>query len=65
MRPVDNPRDMTMLHRIEVQVVGVASKVMLIGNAVLPEPTLPDAAFSLENPARGQVLAGLDACREA
>ena len=43
MRPVADPADETMLHRIEADVVDVARKIIIIADGVLPIVALPDA----------------------
>src|SRR5690606_29006767 len=43
-RPVRRPRDMPVLHRIEVHVIDVPTIVLLVEDQPLPEPALPDSA---------------------
>ena len=42
IRPILRMRDMLMLYRVEMNVIGVPSKVRLVTNLVLPESPLPD-----------------------
>jgi hypothetical protein len=46
VRPVANPSDIAVLHRIEVDVIDVTLEVRIISNSVLPEPPLPDSRFA-------------------
>lgn len=54
-----------MLDGIEMQRVGMLGKVLLVADAVLPESSLPDAAFSLQDAASGKSFFGRDTRREA
>ena len=47
MRPVDNTRDMSVLDRIEMDIVDMALQIGIIANGVLPIATLQDALLSL------------------
>jgi hypothetical protein len=53
MRPVDNTRDMSVLDRIEMDIVDMALQIGIIANGVLPIATLPDALLSLARLACG------------
>src|SRR5712671_2285362 len=64
VRPVDNTRDMSVLDRIEVDVVDIALQIGIIANGVLPIATLPDALLSLAHLACGS-RQGSKAAREA
>ena len=46
MRPVDNTRDMSVLDRIEMDIVDMALQIGIIANGVLPIATLPDALLA-------------------
>ena len=37
---------MSVLHRIVVNVIHMAGKILLIANEMFPEPPLPDAALA-------------------
>ena len=47
MRPIGYARDVSVLHRIEMNVVDMAFKIRVITNRVLPIATLPDALLPL------------------
>jgi hypothetical protein len=64
MRPVDNTRDMSVLDRIEMDIVDMALQIGIIANGVLPIATLPDALLSLARLACGS-RQGDKASREA
>ncbi len=64
MRPVDNTRDMSVLDRIEMDIVDIALQIGIIANGVLPIATLPDALLSLARLACGSRQGG-KAAREA
>jgi hypothetical protein len=53
MRPIRNPRDVSMLYRIEMNVIDVTFKIRVVTNGVLPVAALPDAFFSFRNFTRG------------
>ena len=46
IRPILNSADQAVLHRIDHAIFDVARVVGLIPDQVLPEPALPDAAFT-------------------
>src|SRR5262249_46469297 len=46
VRPVANPSDITVLHRIEVDVIDVTLEVRIVSDCVLPKPSLPDSRFA-------------------
>jgi hypothetical protein len=46
VRPIANPSDITVLHRIEVKVIDVTLKVRIVSDCVLPKPSLPDPRFA-------------------
>src|SRR5690606_4298250 len=56
MRPVAGAAHVAMLHRIDVDVVDMRPQVTLIANSMLPEPALPDAAFTFVFAAGGNHL---------
>ena len=64
MRPVDNTRDMSVLDRIEMDIVDMALQIGIIANGVLPIATLPDTLLSLAHLACGS-RQGSKAAREA
>ena len=39
VRPVANPRDISVLHRIEVDVIDVTFEVLVVADRVLPKPS--------------------------
>jgi hypothetical protein len=41
VRPVANPSDITVLHRIEVDVIDMTLEVGIVSDCVLPKPSLP------------------------
>jgi hypothetical protein len=45
MWPIGYARNVSVLHRIEMNIIDMAFKVRVIANSVLPIPTLPDAFF--------------------
>jgi hypothetical protein len=47
MRPVSYPRDMAVLHRIEMDVIDVTREIAFVAQRVLPITALPDAALAL------------------
>jgi len=49
VRPVRGPRDVPVLHRVEMDVVDVALEVSVVANGVFPIASLPDALFTLRN----------------
>jgi len=46
VRPVANPSDITVLHRIEVDVIDVTLEIRIISDCVLPKSSLPDSRFA-------------------
>lgn len=50
MRPVARTRHVTVLHRIDVDVVDVIGQITIIADRVLPITALPDAAFASRLP---------------
>jgi hypothetical protein len=46
VRPVANASDITVLHRIEVNVIDVTLEVRIISDCVLPKTSLPDSRFT-------------------
>src|SRR5688500_5262149 len=46
IRPIYHPDRVTVLDRIEVDVVEMTLKILFVHDHVFPEPALPDAAFS-------------------
>ena len=56
MRPIRYARDMSMLQRIEMNVVDMALQIGVVANGVLPIATLPDALLSFGNFACGSRL---------
>jgi hypothetical protein len=50
VRPIGDPRDFRVLHRIEVNVIDVAFKVGVVANGVLPKATLPAVRSSRAPP---------------
>jgi hypothetical protein len=49
MRPIGHARNVSVLHRIEVDVIDMTLKIRIIANGVLPVPALPDAFFPFGN----------------
>lgn len=47
MRPVRGFVCVSVLHGIEMYVIDVESQIFIVADGVLPETTLPDAAFAL------------------
>src|SRR5262245_19019137 len=45
--PINRPRNKSMLDGVEMDVIDVPRVIRVIANDVLPESTLPDAAFVL------------------
>src|SRR5205085_12008393 len=52
VRPIDYPRDVPMLHRIEMDVIDMALEIRFVANRMLPIAALPDALLSFHNLAR-------------
>jgi hypothetical protein len=52
MRPINDARDMSMFHWIEMDVIDMALQIRVIANRVFPIATLPDALFSFASFAR-------------
>jgi hypothetical protein len=48
MGPIGYAGDVSMLHRIEMNVVGVAFRIGVIANGVLPAAALPYALVTLD-----------------
>src|SRR5437763_11292425 len=46
VRPVEDPSHISVLHRIEVDVIDVTVEVRVIADCVLPKPSLPDSRFA-------------------
>src|SRR5262245_10221116 len=46
VRPVTDPGDISVLHRIEVDVIDVAREIRVITDCMLPKPSLPDSRFA-------------------
>jgi hypothetical protein len=46
MRPIGYARNVSVLHRIEMNIIDMAFKIRVIANSVLPIPTPPNAFFS-------------------
>ncbi len=53
MRPIGYTRDVSVLHRIEMNVIDMAIQIRIIANRVFPMAALPDPLLSLDNFARG------------
>jgi hypothetical protein len=49
VRPIGDPADMPMLHRIEVNVIDMTRQIGIIANRVLPVTSLPDALLSFSD----------------
>ena len=47
VRPVDDTRDIPMLHRIKMNVVDMPLKIRVIADRMLPVAALPDAFLAL------------------
>ena len=47
--PIDHTRDVTVLHRIEMDVVDVTFEISIIANGMLPVASLPDTLFPLRD----------------
>ena len=45
MRPITDTRDMSVLHRIEMDIIDMPGEIVLVANGVLPESPLPDATL--------------------
>lgn len=48
--PIRNARGVSMLDRIEVDVIEVAPEVVLVSDPVFPEATLPESTFPFRDP---------------
>jgi hypothetical protein len=46
MRPIAHTRDQSVLDRIDAAIFDMAHVIGLVADQMLPEPTLPDAAFA-------------------
>src|ERR1700733_10465313 len=46
VRPVADPSDIPVLHRIEVDVIDVTLEVSVVADGMLPKPSLPDSGFA-------------------
>src|SRR5262249_39407145 len=55
---------MPMLHRIEMNVIGMAHEIAFVTQGVLPVASLPDAALALAAAARGNPFAKRQGVRE-
>ena len=49
MRPINDPRDVPVLHGIEMDVVDMPFEIGVISDGVLPVAALPDAFFALRH----------------
>ena len=49
MRPIAYARDVSVLHRIKVNVVNMTFEIRVVANGVLPIAALPDALFPFGN----------------
>ena len=47
VRPIHRSCDMTMLDRIDVDVIDVPGEIIFIGDEMFPKPALPHAALAL------------------
>ena len=47
MRPIRRAWHMTMLHRIDMDVIDMSPEIVFVGNQVFPVPALPDPTFGL------------------
>ena len=47
MRPIAGARHQPVLHRIEVNVIGIPGEVALVADRVLPIQALPNPLFAL------------------
>ncbi len=45
MRPIANSRDVTVLHRIPMDVIDMAVEIVLVADLMLPKPPLPNRTF--------------------
>ena len=52
MRPIADPGDEAVLDGIDVAVFDMAAEILFVADQVLPEATLPDAAFAARNASR-------------
>lgn len=64
MRPIRSPCRMTMLHRIEMDVIQVPLQITFIEDQSFSETSLPDTAFALAQPAGTDPLARRDLAGE-
>jgi hypothetical protein len=65
MRPIGYARNVSVLHRIEMNIVDMAFKVPVIANSVFSISTLPDAFFSFCNLAGRSCLRWIKTSRKA
>ncbi len=49
MRPIGYARDVSVPHRIEMNVIDMAIEIGVIANCMLPISPLPDTFFTLDN----------------
>lgn len=47
VRPVAHPRDQTVLHRVEMNVIHVPFEIAFVANGVFPEAALPQRGFAV------------------
>src|SRR3546814_19850508 len=57
IRPIQGPRDVSMFHRIEGDVIDVALQVVFVADQILSIPPLPDTAFAFSDAACPALLA--------
>ena len=65
VRPIGSTRDMSMLYRIEVNVIDMTGKIFIAANGMFPIPPLPDSLFSLGNFTRRPQRGGINAARKS
>src|SRR5690606_21696625 len=64
IRPIHGPRDVSMLHRVEVDVIDVPLQIVLVADQMLPISPLPEAAFALGDAACAAMLASWNVARK-
>ena len=64
IRPIAHARDVAMLDRIEMDVIGMAREVGVVAQRVLPIAPLPDAAFAARGAALRNALAWRQVARK-
>src|SRR3546814_10846616 len=64
IRPIHGPGDVSMFHRIEVDVIDVALQVVCVADQMLPIPPLPDPAFAFGDAACAAMLASGSVARK-